>query len=238
VTRNPQLAAWLVARRADIDRAVSARLGAAAPRPGAEETEVLRRFRSFASSALLRGDEAQPALDGIRCNERRVQALLAAWVEVATEVAGSDGKLVHEALKPLLARFQSNLRTTTVGRTRRGAPRARRRAVVAAIDRVSDAFLAVDAQNARVVDANPAAGALLGVARDALLGVDAMGFVPRPVQDSWWVELDAVSEDAEPRRFRGELQDAQGTAIPVECSVTRFSTRERTLALIVARPLG
>lgn len=199
---------------------------------------MLRRFRSFASSALLRGDEAQPALDGIRCNERRVQALLAAWVEVATEVAGSDGKLVHEALKPLLARFQSNLRTTTVGRTRRGAPRARRRAVVAAIDRVSDAFLAVDAQNARVVDANPAAGALLGVARDALLGVDAMGFVPRPVQDSWWVELDAVSEDAEPRRFRGELQDAQGTAIPVECSVTRFSTRERTLALIVARPLG
>jgi PAS domain S-box-containing protein len=238
VTRNPQLAAWLVARRARIEQTVNARLGAAAPRAGAEETEVLRRFRSFASSALLRGEDAQPALDGIRCNERRVHALLAAWVEAASEVAEPDGKMVREALKPLLTRFQSNLKTTTVSRGKRGAPRARRRAVMAAIDRVADAFLAVDAENARVVDANPAAGALLGVARDALLGLDAMGFVPSPVRDSWWIELDAMTEDSEPRRFRGELQDAQGTPIAVECSVTRFSTRERTLALIVARPVG
>jgi PAS domain S-box-containing protein len=237
VTRNPQLAAWLVARRAVIDQAVNSRLGAAAPRPGAEETEVLRRFRSFASSALLRGDEAKPALDGIRCNERRVHALLAAWVEAAGEVAGADEKLVREALKPLLARFQSQLKTTTVSRGKRGAPRVRRRAVTAAIDRVADAFLALDTENARVVDANPAAGALLGVARDALLGVDAMGFVPSQVRDRWWVELDAMTEDSEPRRFRGELQDAQGTPIPVECTVTRFATRERTLALIVARPV-
>jgi PAS domain S-box-containing protein len=238
VTRNPQLASWLVARRAQIDSTVNARLGAAAPRAGAEETEVLRRFRSFASSALLRGDNAQPALDGIRCNERRVQALLVAWVEAAGEVAGPNAKLVNDALKPLLARFQSNLRTTTVGRSKSGAPRARRRAVMAAIDRVADAFLAVDAANARVVDANPAAGALLGVARDALLGVDAMGFVPNTLQDNWWVELDAMTEDSEPRRFRGELQDAHGTPISVECSVTRFSTRERTLALIMARPVA
>ena len=81
----------------------------------------------------------------------------------------------------------------------------------------------------------PAAGALLGVARDALLGLDAMAFVPGPVRDHWWIELDAVTEDAEPRRFLGQLQDRQGSAIDVECSVTRFSTRERTLALIVAR---
>ena len=238
VARNPKLAAWLVARRAVIDATVNARLGAAAPRAGAEETEVLRRFRSFAASALLRGDQAQPALDGIRCNERRVQALLAVWCEAAGEVAGPDAKLVNDALKPLLARFQANLRTTTAGRNKRGAPRPRRRAVMAAIDRVADAFLAVDAESARVVDANPAAGALLGVARDALLGVDAMGFVPTPLRDDWWIELDAMTEDSEPRRFRGELQDAHGTAIPVECSVTRFATRNRTLALIVARPLA
>lgn len=238
VTRNPQLAAWLVARRARIDRAVSDRLGAAAPRAGAEETEVLRRFRSFAASALLRGDAAQPALDGIRANERRVQALLDSWVEAAIEVAGPDGKQVKDALGPLLTRFRSNLRTTGTSRNKRGAPRARRRAVMAAIDRVADAFLALDAENARVVDANPAAGALLGVARDALLGVDAMGFVPSDVHNTWWTELDAVSEESEPRRFRSDMQDAQGKPIPVECSVTRFATRERTLALIVARPVG
>lgn len=217
---------------------VKARLGAAAPRPGAEETEVLRRFRSYAASALLRGDGAQPALDGIRANERRVKALLDAWVEAAVEVAGPDGALVAEALAPLLTIFHASLRSTGGSRRRRGAPRARRRAVMAAIDRVCDAFLAVDARDARVVDANPAAGALLGVDRDALIDVDAMAFVPGARQNAWWTELDAVSEDAEPRRFRDELQDAQGTPIPVECSVTRFATRERTLALIVARPLG
>lgn len=236
MTRNPQLAAWLVAHRARIDAVLAARLGPAAPRAGAEETEVLRRFRSFASAALRRGEAAQPALDGLRANERRVAALLAAWVEAAGEAAGPSGGGVIAALKPLLVRFQSGLRTTGNGRGKRGAPR-KRRAVMAAIDRVADAFLAIDARDARVVDANPAAGALLGVARDTLLGVDAMSFVPTRLHDSWWIELDAMSEEAEPRRFRGQLQDAQGSAIEVECSVTRFSTRERTLALVVARPL-
>jgi PAS domain S-box-containing protein len=235
VTRNPQLAAWLVAHRPRIDAVLATRLGPAAPRAGAEETEVLRRFRSYASAALRRGEVAQPALDGLRANERRVAALLAAWCDAAGEAAGTSSAVVDNALKPLLTQFQSGLRTTNSGRRKRGAPRSRR-AVISAIDRVADAFLAVDANNANVVDANPAAGALLGVARDALLGVDAMSFVPAPVRDTWWTELDAVSEDAEPRRFRGQLQHAQGSAIDVECSVTRFSTRERTLALIIARP--
>ncbi len=236
VTRNPQLAAWLVAHRARLDAMLAARLGPAAPRAGAEETEVLRRFRSYASSALRRGEAAQPALDGLRANERRVAALLSAWCEVAAEAAGESQAMVESALKPLLKQFQAGLRTTTTSRRKRGTARTRR-AVMAAIDRVADAFLALDASNANVVDANPAAGALLGVARDTLLGVDAMSFVPPPMQDTWWTELDAVSEAAEPRRFRGQLQDAQGEPIDVECSVTRFSTRERTLALIVARPI-
>lgn len=235
VTPNPQLATWLVVHRPRIDALMATQLGPAAPRAGAEETEVLRRFRTYASSALRRGEAAQPALDGLRANERRVAAVLAAWVDAAGEAAGSSGAVVNQALKPLLTQFQSGLKTTTNGRRKRGGVRTRR-AVMAAIDRVADAFLAIDATNANVVDANPAAGALLGVARDALLGVDAMSFVPEPMRDTWWTELDAVSEDAEPRRFSAQLQDAQGAAIEVECSVTRFSTRERTLALIVARP--
>jgi PAS domain S-box-containing protein len=237
VARNPELAAWLVAYRAEIDRAVAVRLGPAAPRPGADETEVLRRFRSFAAAALRRGEAAQPALEGLRANERRVVALLSAWVEAAGELAGPAASGVAEALAPLLSRFQTHLRTTGPGRRKRGAPRSRR-AVMAAIDRVADAFLAIDPQDARVLDANPAAGALLGVARDALLGVDAMSFVPAPARDLWWTELDAMSEDSEPRRFRGQLQDAGGAAIAVDCSVTRFRTRGRNLALVLARPLA
>lgn len=235
MTRNPQLAAWLVSRRSEIERILATRLGPAAPRPGADETEVLRRFRSFAALSLQRGLATQPALDGLRANERRVSALLAAWSEAAREVAGAEAEGLKQALDPLLSSFYAALRTTHSGRRKSGAPRSRR-AVAAAIDRVADAFLAVDAENGSLVDANPAAGALLGVARDALLGVDAMSFVPESDRPAWWTELDAVTEAAEPRRFRGALRDAQGALVPVDCTVTRFSTRQRTLALIVARP--
>jgi PAS domain S-box-containing protein len=196
---------------------------------------VLRRFRSFASAALRRGDAAQPALEGIVANEKRVAALLDAWVEAAAEVAGPDATALRAALGPWLKTFQASMRTSSAGRGRSGAPRTRRRVVSAAIDRVADAFLAVEADTGRVVDANPAAGALLGVARDALLGVEAMAFVAEGSRHDFQCELDAVAEGAEPRRFRGRLRDAQGDEVPVECSVTSFAIRDRSLALILAR---
>ncbi len=212
------------------------RLGPAAPSPGAPESEILRRFRSFAAAALCRGEAAQPALDGLRANERRAAALLETWATAAVELAHSDGDGLRAALGPLLQRFQVALRQTSAGRGVRGAPRAQRRAVMAAIDRVADGFLAVDADTGRIVDANPAAGSLLGLARDALLGVDALSFVPETQRESWWTELDAMTEGAEPRRFASSLRDASGREIPVHCSVTCFATRNRTLALVLARP--
>jgi PAS domain S-box-containing protein len=232
---NTDLAAWLVVRRAEIEGVLAARLGPARPEAAGPESEVLRRFRSFAAAALRRGSAAQPALEGIVANEKRVAALLAAWVEAAAEVAGPAGIELREALTPWLRTFQASLRTSAAGRGRSGAPRTVRRAVNAAIDRVSDAFLAIDADTGRVVDANPAAGALLGVARDALLGVEATAFVAEDSRTGFLDELDAVAEGAEPRRFRGELRDAHGSAIAVDCSVTAFPTRERVLALFLAR---
>jgi PAS domain S-box-containing protein len=232
---NADLAAWLVVRRAEIEGVLAARLGPARPDAAGPESEVLRRFRSFAASALRRGGAAQPALEGIVANEKRVSALLTAWVEAAAEVAGSGGGDLRSALAPWLRTFQGSLRTSAAGRGRSGAPRTRRRAVNAAIDRVADAFLAVEADSGRVVDANPAAGALLGVARDALLGVEATAFVAEDSRRGFQDELDAVAEGSEPRRFRGSLRDAHGGAIAVECSVTAFPTRDRTLALFLAR---
>lgn len=231
----PELAAFLIERRAAIAAALTARLGPAAPGPAAPEAEALRRFRSFATSALMRGSADPPSLDGLRGSERRVAALLDAWVATAVELAEADGGRLREALSPLAQQFDAALRQTSAGRRARGAPRTRR-AVMAAIDRVADAFLALDADDARIVDANPAAGSLLGVARDALLGVDALSFVPDAQRGGWQVELDAVSEGAEPRRFATRIRDARGRELPVECSVTRFATRERTLALVLARP--
>jgi PAS domain S-box-containing protein len=237
VVGDPQLATWLVSRRQEIGEVMAQRLGPAAPGAAAVETEVLRRFRSYAASALRRGEAGAPALDGIRANERRVVALLGAWSDAAAELAGEHGDQVRGALAPLIDRFKTSLRTTGTSRRSRGAPRASRRAVVAAIDRVSDAFLAVDADSGRIVDANPAAGALLGVARDALLDVEALSFVPTAEHASWWTQLDAMTEGAEPRRFRGSFVDRAGDGVVVECTATRFTSKGRTLALIVARPL-
>ncbi|HYB12516.1 MAG TPA: hypothetical protein VEG67_03535, partial [Myxococcota bacterium] len=86
-TQDPELAAWLVMRRGEIERALAARLGAGAPLAAAPETEALRRFRSFAASCLERGRPPQPALDGIRADEARVGRLLGQWSEAAAEVA-------------------------------------------------------------------------------------------------------------------------------------------------------
>jgi PAS domain S-box-containing protein len=234
---SPEFATFLIARRTQIEAVMTARLGPAAPGPGAPESEVLRRFRSFAASALRRGNEgAAPALDGLQGNERRTAAVLDSWAEAAALVAGAEGEALRGALDPLLQRFRTSLRQTSPQRRSRGAPRARRRAVIAAIDRVSDIFLALEADSGRIVDANPAAGSLLGVARDALLGIDAMSFVPEEQRGAWWSELDAMSEGTEPRRFASSLQDATGGRITVECSLTCFATRDRTLALVLARP--
>ena len=236
VTANVQLAAWLVSRRPEIESVMELRLGPAAPSPAAAETEVLRRFRSFAAAALRRGVPAEPALDGIRAHEKRVNALLAAWSEAAAEVAGEQAEPVRDALAPLITRFRASFKGSTETRRKRGAPRSNRRAVTAAIDRIADAFLAIDADSGVIADANPAAGALLGVDRDALLGVDALGCVPPEAHARWWIELDAITEGDQARRFETALQDCAKTPVAAECTISSFRTRNRTLALVLVRP--
>ena len=214
---------------------MSERLGRS-PAGASPESEALRRFRSFAL-LTLGGGSPEPALDGLRVNYPRASRALQAWVEAAVEVAGPSGVEVREILEPLRERFQLALRSTAAARRASGAPRTtRRRAVAAAIDRVAEAFLAVDSDTGTIEDANPAAGALLGTPRDALLGSEAIGYVPKEERDAWWTELEAISEGDDARTFRTALSDGRGGRVSVEASVTRFSTRRRTLALFVARP--
>lgn len=232
-----EIAAWVIKRRLEIERVMEAHLGPAAPRPGSPETEALRRFRSYATQSLMRGAPDRPALDGLRVNERRATALLTAWCEAAVEVAGPHAaELVGNALQPLFLSFRNALRTSNTGMRKQGPPRAGRRGVMAAIDRICDAFFAVDADSGRIVDANPAAAALLGVARDALIDVEADCFIPNTDRSGWWTQFDAVTEGTEPRRFNASLADKAGIPIPVDCTVTLHATRSRTLALVVARP--
>ncbi|MBW2291667.1 MAG: PAS domain-containing protein [Deltaproteobacteria bacterium] len=214
------------------------RLGPAAPGVSSPESEALRRFRSFTSSALMRGTILPPALDGLRVNQRRTEALLLAWTEAAVEVAGGTPAQLRDSLNPLAQQFRVHLRGTPTGRKNRGTPRAKRRAVVAAIDRLSEAFLAmaIDTDTGTIEDANPAAGALLCLNRDELLGVDAMSFVPKPLQGHFWRELDAVGEGVETHAFATTLCDSQGKPLDLVASATRYSTRGKTLALILLRP--
>ncbi len=234
-----QLAGWLVSQRGVLERGLSHRLGTAMPAAGTPEAEALRRLRSFVVLALAQDPEAQPSLEGLRVRERRLTPVLDAWLATVAAAAGPDGLGVTERIRPLVERFRGALRTTAPALRASGAPRpGKRRAVSAAIDRVADAFLAIDPDSGAIADANPAAGALLGTTRDALLGVEASRFVAEGNRERWWTELDALTESGEVRRFPSRLRDLQGRELEVEASVSRFATRSRTLALLMARPLA
>ena len=108
--------------------------------------------------------------------------------------------------------------------------------MTAAIDRIADAFLAVDTDSGAIEDANPAAGAMLGVKRDAILGVAATQFVAPGAQNDLWSLLDALCEGDETLHFTTTLVAAGGAPVEVEVSASAFKTRSRTLALLLARP--
>jgi len=237
--RDPDLAAWLVRQRRAIEQSLASEARVEVPAASSPEAEALRRFRTFAASALLRGERSAPALDGLKLDDARVQALIDAWCRSAGRVAGpAKQDAVHAALAPLAVFFGTAIRGTQPSRRRRGAVRIGRRAVRAAIDRIADAFLAIDPDTGRIVDANPAAGALLGLQRDALLESNVASFLCGPDAEEWAAQIDAVTEGGEPVRFRASLRDGGGLRIPLDVQVTRHATRTRTLALVVARPQG
>ncbi len=233
---NRELGSWLMNQRLEIEKVMHARLGAAAPAASGPEAETLRRFRTFTSTALTRGEAPRPVLDGLRPNERRVMALLSCWAESATELAGPDKEMVSAALAPLLDAFRLAIRTTGTKRKSSGRPRATRRAISAAIDRVADLYFALDVDSGEILDANPAAGAALGVARDALIGIEFNAFVPTDAQGPWWTSLDAIAEGQESLAFLASMQDREGRQLRLEASASRYLRSNRTIALILARP--
>jgi len=184
----------------------------------------------------MRGEAPRPVLDGLRPNERRVMALLSTWAEAATELAGPDAPVVAEALRPLLDAFRLAIRTTGTKRKTSGRPRATRRAITAAIDRIADLYFAIDVDSGEILDANPAAGSALGVARDALIGIEFNAFVPTDLQGPWWTSLDTIAEGQESTVFVASMQDREGRQIRLQASATRYLRSNRTLALVIARP--
>jgi PAS domain-containing protein len=242
VQRDLEWAGWLVSRRAAVERALALRAQGrsdAPPAAGSPESEALRRFRSWAAAALRRGDGAAgPPLDGVRADPARAVRAVEEWCGAAVELAGPQGAELRALLAPLAARFAAALTGARVARHADRAARPARRAVVGAIDRIADAFLAVDLADGLVVDANPAAAALLRTPRAALLGAAAERFVAADARVVWGDELAELVESDEPRRFRAIWVDALAHPIAVEAHATRHQpTRDRLLALILARVL-
>jgi PAS domain S-box-containing protein len=101
---------------------------------------------------------------------------------------------------------------------------------------VADLYFALDVDSGEILDANPAAGAALGVARDALIGIEFNAFVPTEVQGPWWTALDTIAEGQDTTIFLASMQDREGRRLPLEASATRYPRSNRTLALIIARP--
>jgi hypothetical protein len=72
--------------------------------------------------------------------------------------------------------------------------------------------------------------------REDLLGRSALDFVPEPCREALWSELDALAEAGEPRRFATRVHVGPGPPVALDACATRWSTRQRTLALLVLRP--
>ena len=231
---EPALAQWLVAERVAIEREAARAAGALDP--ASAEAEALRRFRSFALLALARG-AAQPSLEGLRVSLRRSASAIDAWVQAAGTLAGPDRAKVVEPLTALRAQFALALSGGAHARRASGAPLpSARRAVSAAIDRIADVFLAVDVDSGAIVDANPAACALLGLRRPELLARDLDAVAAPAHRAAFSLLLDAMAEGSEPQLAHAALLDASGGCAPLDLRVTRYAVRGRTLALFVCRP--
>ena len=237
VKANRELAGWLISQRRPLEECVKKDWSGPWLTSRSAEYEALRRFRSYLGAALLRGEAPQPALDDLRVDEARTDAVLRAWCDAILEQSTLDPTSLKPTLEYLLLRFQSGLRARTPARKKSGAPRTKRRAVIAAIDRIADAFFAIDLRERTIIDLNPAAGALCGTPRDALLQTPAEQIVAPHALVEWWEELDCLDEIDEARRFHTQLRNCAGVVLPVEVIATRFARREGSIALVVARPL-
>jgi PAS domain S-box-containing protein len=171
----------------------------------------------------------------LRAPLRRTARAVDAWLAAAASLAPEELKLAA-ALAPLRAQFVAALAASQPARRAAGLATASvRRAVPAAIDRIADVFLAADAESGAIVDANPAACALLGLARPELLARELSSLAALGSHASVRELLESVAEGREPPRMTLALLDASGAALRLDVRVTRHAAGARVLALLVAR---
>ncbi|MEE8556828.1 MAG: PAS domain-containing protein [Myxococcota bacterium] len=227
--------------RRTIEAEVDRRLGRGEPPPEVR-LEVVRRFRSFCRLASFGVQAARPSLDGLGGNSAiGIERTVETAVEVALE-CGPPGP-VAQALESLSSRFRTGVRRIVEPdahpkqKRRRRRPNAGRR-VRAAIDRISDAYLALCLDTGTIFDLNPTAEALLGRSPEELLGQPFSRFVA-PSDRNEFVDLEARLDAGESSGPMGlGLIRPQGERIEVEITVSNHTIGGRRLGIFIARERG
>lgn len=225
--------------RAVIEPEVNRRLGREEPPPEVR-SEIIRRFRSFCRLASFGISTARPSLEGL---SGHASYALERTVEIAVAVALEQGPSprVEAALQALSTRFRAGVRRIVDPdsaprrrRAKRKVPNAGRR-VRSAIDRISDAYIALCLDTGRVHDINPAAENLLAIEAEKLVGKSFLELIPHPDRADFLnleARLDA-GEDAGPTELR--FSRGGGEAVPVEVTVANHTIAGKRLAIFVAR---
>ena len=229
--------------RATIQAEVERRMARSLPPPAAR-AEIVRRFRSFCRLASIHPEAARPSLDGLAGNS---PAGLERAVSIAVDVAcecGPKPEIARE-LRSLERRFRSGLRRVMQPERpeprrrhgRRRVPNAGKR-VRSAIDRIGDAYVALNLDTGTIYDLNPAAETLFALEGEKLLS-RALCELVHPADRASFGNLEArldAGEDAGPLEMGFARPD--GERIPVELTVWNHTIAGKRLAIFVAREFG
>jgi PAS domain S-box-containing protein len=243
--RVRSIALHLDRHRTAIEGEVDRRLGRAEPPPEAR-AEIVRRFRSFCRLASVDWNIARPSLEGLAgqsCDglENAVRVATEAAVTCGLDPAGG------ELLAMLSERFRSGIRRQLRPEDfEPSAPRARERRkranagkrVRAAIDRIDDAYIALNLEDGRIFDVNPATEALLGAETNALLDHEFCDWIA-PADRGQYQSLEArldAGESAPPTLL--SFRRRSGEPVAAEVSVAAHTISGRRLAIFVVRPAG
>ncbi len=223
-----------------IQAEVHRRLGRAEP-PPYPRAEIVRRFRSYCRLASAELASARPSLDGLGGNPSAgLERAVATAVEVAREKTESEE--LRNALRWLEARFCAGIRHIMQPSERDSKPRRghRRtlnagRRVRSAIDRISDAYLALCLDTGRLYDMNPAAESLFGVDATQLLEHELSEFVS-PASRNGYHDLEArldAGETCGPMEM--VFRRPRGDSVEVEVTIANHTIGGRRLAIFLAR---